>query len=271
MNLLFAGAIAGIFTYIPWTLIFLFLRFVGIQQYRLTKAEECSRIQKRLGNRFSEIGDGGKGQGWSVGKWYIAHIQKLSGNDLVWMITTAKIFDELVKEIGDVEVWCPITEQPVKKIKIIQRTGPFAHPWYRENKISLALKPRDEQEVVIEAIIAQHKDAEHTVAFIWGNPGAGKSMIGLLLANTLSGTYCNTFSPWNPNDTLTYLYSECEPTAESPLIVVFDEIDMNLIRIKAGITPHKDFPIAVQDKTGWNRMLDEIQRGIFPHLIINVK
>ena len=27
-------------------------------------------------------------------------------------------------------------------------------------------------------------------------------------------------------------------------------------------------PISVQNKTGWNRMLDEIGRGLYPHLIL---
>jgi len=268
MNLLFAGAVAGIVAYIPWTFIFLFLHYFGIQQYRLTKAEECSRIQKRLGNWFSEIGDGGKGQGWALGKWYIAYIHKSSDDNTIWIITTVTQFNELVKEVGDTIVWCPMTDQPMKKIRSIQRTGAFAHPWYRENKLSLSMQPRDEQQIFIDTIIAHQKLTEHTVAFIWGNPGTGKSMIGLLLANNLKGTYCNTFSPWQPNDTLTYLYSECEPTAEKPLIIVFDEIDTHLIKIQKGIPPHKDFPIAIQDKTSWNRMLDEIQRGMYPHLIL---
>jgi len=266
MNLLFAGAVAGIVAYIPWTFVFLFLRYFGIQQYRLTKAEECSRIQKRLGNQFSEIGDGGKGQGWAIGKWYVIHIQK-SDTYVVWMITTSAFFKELIKDVNDTTVIC-FTEQPVKKIQIIQRTGPFSHPWYRQYKLSLSLKPRDEQEIIIECIMAHQKLTEHTVAFLWGNPGTGKSMIGLFLAHTLNGMYCNTFSPWQPNDTLTYLYSEHEPSAESPLIIVFDEIDTNLMKIQNGIPSHKDHPIAVQDKTGWNRMMDEMQRGMFPYVIL---
>jgi len=268
MNLLFAGAVAGAVAYIPWTFIFLILRFAGIQQYRLTKIEECSRIQKRLGDRFSEIGDGGKGQGWAIGKWYIVYISKSSGEYVAWMITTKKIFNDLVKEVNDMIVMCPVTEKPVKKIQIIQRTGSFGHPWYRQYKLPISLKPREDQELIIECILAHQTLTNNTVAFLWGQPGTGKSMIALFLANRLNGMYCNTFSPWQPNDTLTYLYSEYEPTVETPLVIVFDEIDTNLIKIQNGIPSHKDLPIAIQDKTGWNRMLDEIQRGMFPHVIL---
>jgi len=64
------------------------------------------------------------------------------------------------------------------------------------------------------------------------------------------------------------LYSEVEPTAEQPLIIAFDEFDDPLVKIHAGIPPHKSLPISIHDKPSWNHMLDEIQRGMYPHLLV---
>jgi len=106
------------------------------------------------------------------------------------------------------------------------------------------------------------------VVFLYGPPGTGKSMIGVLLAAKLGGYYCNTLKPWQPGDSLGGLYSEVEPSKEKPLVLVFDEVDGVLMSIHKGIRDHKELPIAIQNKTGWNRMFDEIGRGIYPHLII---
>jgi len=64
------------------------------------------------------------------------------------------------------------------------------------------------------------------------------------------------------------LYCESEPTKTRPLIVLFDEFDEPLERIHTGIKAHSEMPTAVGDKSGWNRMLDEIQLGMYPNMIL---
>jgi hypothetical protein len=41
-----------------------------------------------------------------------------------------------------------------------------------------------------------------------------------------------------------------------------------LNKIHTGVVPHPKIPTAVADKPGWNHMLDEIQRGMYPDLIL---
>ena len=53
-----------------------------------------------------------------------------------------------------------------------------------------------------------------------------------------------------------------------PLIIAFDEIDGALEEIHRGIPSHKNLKIQVQNKQGWNQMLDEIQMGFYPHLVV---
>jgi hypothetical protein len=90
-----------------------------------------------------------------------------------------------------------------------------------------------------------------------------------MLTERLKGSYCNTLKPWQPGDALGSLHNEVEPTAEAPLIVAFDEVDGVLVRLHTGaILPHKSFPTEIIDKASWNQFLDNIHRGMFPHLIV---
>jgi hypothetical protein len=268
MNLLTFALITNIFAYIPWTSIFLFTKFFKVRLYNIHRLEECQRIQKRVGIETSEIGDGGKGQGYAVGYWYFVHISSRSDDNMpVWMIATDESYKTLTQ---DFPYTCVSTieekEQPI--VKIIQRTGSYIHYWFRNRSITLELTPRPFQQTIIDKSIENMKETSHTVMYLWGPPGTGKSMIALFLANQTKGIYCNTLRPWQPNDSIDSVYSEAEPTKENPLILVFDEFDYAITKIHEGIQDHKHLPIQVQNKAGWNRMLDEIQRGMFPHLYL---
>jgi hypothetical protein len=61
---------------------------------------------------------------------------------------------------------------------------------------------------------------------------------------------------------------EVEPAKDKPLIIVWEEIDIQLALIHKGIEPHKNIPILVRNKTGWNTLLDKIQLGIYPNVIL---
>jgi hypothetical protein len=106
------------------------------------------------------------------------------------------------------------------------------------------------------------------VVHIYGPPGTGKSMIGILVTNEFASSFCNTLKPWMPGDTLSCLLNEVEPTPQKPLILVFDEFDMVIYKIHIGIPIHKNVPTSVPDKAGWNHMLDSIQRGMYPNIIL---
>ena len=265
------ASLTSLLSMIPWTAIFLLTQLFGIRLYTIRRNEECTRIQKRIGTNTSNIGDGGKGLGYSFGKWYFLHIREEHGDFNVWMIATIQSYDMLVKDTTEITTNTDISKSPripLKKLKMIQRCGSFAHPWYKERSIIISLTPRLNQQKIIDEILEKQTKTGHTVTYLWGEPGKGKSMIGLFLAHQTDGVYCNTLKLWQPNDTIDTLYSEFEPTEHSPLILVFDEFDTAITKIHKGIEPHKNLPIAVQDKTGWNHMLDNIQRGMYPHLIL---
>jgi len=187
------------------------------------------------------------------------------------MIATSRSYEILIKDSNEVTTLTNTSDKPyvpMKKIKIIQRFGSFTAPWYKERSITISLTPRSNQQTIIDKILENQKKMGRTVAYLWGEPGTGKSMIGLFLAQQTGGVYCSTMKPWKPNDTIDSLYAELEPSESSPLVLVFDEFDAAIMKIHVGIDSHKILPIAVQDKAGWNYMLDNIQRGMYPHLIL---
>jgi len=269
MNLLSIGIFATVLSYVPWNMVFLLTQYFGIRRYILTQQHECLNIQKRISN-FSEVGDNNKGQGYCIGKWYIAYITKRACSSLdIWMISTDATYKKLSRDILEehYEERSEIITTP-EIIKIYKRIGCFEHPWMRRLNISSSIEPRDSQKIIISKIISDFKKKNSSVVYLWGPPCTGKSMIGLLLAKQLQASYCNTLKPWQPNDQVSCYYSECDPEKNSPAILVFDEIDVVIKNIHTGITPHKNLPIEIMNKNGWNHVFDEIQKGMYPYLIV---
>ena len=273
MNTTLALSLGYIASQIPWTFLFLLTQLFGVRLYSLKNKEDCKRIQKRISSRCSHTADDSKGFGYSIGYWYIMSIsiENSDGGDryTILLIATAASYDSLIKESTVAsEV---VLDKPIEKtaLKIFDRTGSFYNSFYKKRELNIAsITPREDQEAIITKIRSYQDSHEHTVAYLYGPPGTGKSLVGVLLANAYEGSYCNTLRPWQPGDTLSALYAEVEPTKTSPLIVVFDEFDTTILRIHSGIELHKNLPTQVSDKTGWNQMLDEIQLGMFPHLIL---
>jgi len=215
-----------------------------------------------------------KGYGYSVGYWYIVYID-VSDNDngnyyTMWFIGTQASFKNLTATTDEIQTFqMGIKAEPTKEFNIFERIGSLHNTWFRKRRMpTLKVVPYSSQESVISQIKAQYEKTRHVVALICGPPGTGKSMIGLLLANQYKSAFCNTLKPWQPGDTFGSLYSEVEPSAESPMIIGFDEIDTVITKVNDGIQSHKSLTIQIQDKSGWNSFFDTIQRGLYPNVIV---
>jgi hypothetical protein len=257
---------------IPWTLIFIPAKFFGISLYYIKEREDCQRIQKKINNFASHITDGGKGYGYSFGYWYALSLsisERGDGNNYTcYMIATKESFEYLTKNT-DTPIQFPGKMKYAESIGVIERCGSYQNPYYRRRDLTISLTPRRSQQVIMDEVVREYNETGHVITLLHGPPGTGKSMIGILITNVLKGIYCNSLKPWQPGDTLAYIYNDCEPTREKPLVIVFDEFDGPLLQIhKGNIVRHKDTPISVEDKAGWNKMLDEIQRGMYPNLIL---
>ena len=267
---------------VPWAAAFILVRRYKFRIYTLNKPEECKRIQRRVQDFSSHTTDNEKGYGWAFGRWYIIHMELDRDGDVnVWMIASEYSYNELTKDLDDDEEEegeentilpppPPVDTKNTKKLHIYDRRGNYESFYYRKRSIkSLGFVPKPEQTVIMEEIKAVYQQKGRGAFFIHGPPNTGKSIIGLLLAEYFGGNYSNTFTPWQPGNVLTDLTDEIELVREKPLIVAFDEVDVALLRIHEGTVPdHKNVPTLIQDKTGWNRFLDNFQRGLFPYLIL---
>jgi hypothetical protein len=271
------GFIINLLQNLPWTIFFLATRYIGIRLYILKKKDECMRVQKRIGTNTSHTADGGKGAGYALGFWYIASIS-ISSSDrddpyLIWLVATTDSYEMLTRDMNDTKAspCTPLLPLSSKKrsLTIFDHSGSYQGTWYKQRKIhDLKYEAREEQAAIIKQITKRLQTHGHCVAYVHGPPGTGKSMLGLLIANMTNGFFCNTLKPWQPGDTMQNLYVEVEPTQSSPFVIVFDEVDSVLMRVHEGIPLHKNVPTQIVDKVGWNHLLDEIQRGMYPNTIL---
>jgi hypothetical protein len=291
ITLFLSGAALNLWNAIPWVMIFLALRFLSpVRLYVLNEKEVCRRIQKRV-SFTSHVSDSGKAYGYAVGYWFFMDISIHSDDGCdrytIWMIATETTYKALSADSRDLAAASSASsasspassgsspgptsksEVETKPLEILERDGSFHNCWFRPRKVHRRWTPTIDQAAIIADVKGCLKKNKHCVLCLYGTPGSGKSMVGLLLAQELGGKYCNTLKPWQPGDKLTPLYAEAEPNETSPLVVAFDEFDAALINIHAGVIPsHKHLPIAIQNKQGWNDMFDEISRGTFEHLIV---
>ena len=56
-------------------------------------------------------------------------------------------------------------------------------------------------------------------------------MIPTLIAKDMGGSFCDTFDPTRPGDSLSELYSKVFPSKENPLVLVFEEFDIMIEKI----------------------------------------
>jgi len=262
------GFFSNIISNIPWSFVFLFTQYFGIRSYNIRKREECASIQKNLG-ACSQITDG-KSSGYSVGYWYLAYI---SSSDLdetyVWLIATKESYEALSKE-KEITISFQSKDDVSNKepINVLDRYGSNTNVYYRKRSLKMAVTPRPIQQIVLNDIKALLEQKKSAVVLLHGPPNVGKTMISLIAANEFGGSYCNSVSPWEPGDTIVGLYTDTEVSEKNPLILAFDEVDSAIEQIHKGISPHKDVKIRVRNKAGWNKMLDEIQKGFYPHLVM---
>ena len=291
--------LSTIVNHIPWTLVFLLLRYMRIRLYVIRNPDDCKRIQRRLNDRCTHMTEDKRGFGYSIGFWYILSIEfdrsEYGNYHEVWMVATQSSFDALMKDEKPTttpmmenasctetdtllkqkditiqkEKTDDITPNSTGKLTIVRRSGTYYNMYYRLRETMVSTPtPWQKQEIIISSIMEQYKKKRHVVAYIHGPPGSGKSTISIILGKRLKGTFYNTFTPWQPGESINMVYAEVEPSEDCPLVLAMDEIDESLVLIDKGIPPHTKIPISVNNRSGWNKMMDEINIGLYPFLIM---
>jgi hypothetical protein len=268
---LIAGVAIQLFNSLPWASIMLFiLKQFSINNYIITDQNTVKRIQKRLSSKTNTIYDEqAYGCVWDYN--ILANISKNQWEDIsVSLYCSKETYETLTSETVSEHKSEEIVEAPKQKITIYDRSGTYADTYYHKRNVNVhSIDCRLNQCIIISNIVKQYSKKTHAVSLIYGPPNTGKSTIGILLAKQINGSYCNSFKPWLPNCTLSQLYTIVEPSEENPLIIAIDEFDVPLFNIHNGfIKPNEKMSTSMIDKCGWNTFFDDIQRGMYPYLIV---
>jgi hypothetical protein len=276
----FASSISYGFSYLLCGF-FLCTAYFGFPLHQVKSKEKVMSLMNKI--KWSAMKDeNNKSQWFFIGNNYIGSIESNDKGHIVYILcssTTFKNLTEIIDSSGKLE-----------KINIYERRGNFF--WFDYDKREFTVDKytaNEEQSLIIEKIADEYKADKYKAdenkadenkadenkvkkkrtVFMYGKPGAGKSMCSILLAKKLKGSLVRTFDPTDPGDNLASLYSIVNPTESNPLIIVLDEVNILYHRVFHNlIEPHKHIPIQISNKTSLNRFFDDINLGLYPYLII---
>jgi hypothetical protein len=268
MSALFWTFITGFFAYgftHVLAILFIVLANYGLTLHYVTSTEMVKKIQTEVKNS-SMIDENGKAKWFFVSWKYIGSIVDIEKRTVIYIICTKKTYEELTSITFEKD-----SGTEIKTVPLWERSGTFWWLEYKKRDLNLTnFHPSKNQEIIIQNIKKYYEEKTHGVFFIYGKPGSGKSMCGLLTAKLLNGSIVRTFQPTQPNDNIASLYASISPSKNNPLIIIFDEVDIMFEKIYSGkINQHRDIPTEIYDKPSLNQFLDTIDLGVlYPYLVI---
>lgn len=257
---------------IIWSFVFLPLGIFNIKIQRIT-GQRMTRFLKKV--KFSSIWVDNQPDGWICGYWYIGYIHKTNGThnsgdskDLYILCS-----DNFYKE--HIELKQTDEGGKTTKITYYEREGVFWRLYYNSRPIDLPKKPiLPNQKSAIHNILNKYNQQEYVRVLLYGKPGTGKSMTGQYLCQKLLETYksvsfVDTFNPFEQGDSFASMYTKINPTKESPLVIMMEEIDINIMKIhKDDVKLSEHIPIQIKNKCDWNGFLDKFDRNLYPYVVL---
>lgn len=185
----------------------------------------------------------------------------------IWIIAKKGNADKLLEKANAIE---PKTEDDKKNIiEYMEQCGHGYYFTYNTSKFIYSLKMSENQKIIVDEILSIYFERKSCTVLISGPPATGKSSISKFLARELHGAKIVQYNPLQVGGTLGSWYSAANPSAESPIILLMDECDICISCLAKGtFEPHKEIVGQLTNKNSWNSMLDKIDSGIYPHLIL---
>ena len=166
------------------------------------------------------------------------------------------------------EKFCSLNETNSKKIQskisVFSRCGDWKSIRYSRFFLNVtSIQPVLDQELIVRDIVNFYTNNQQCKVFIEGPPCSGKSSIGYLVAKEINGSFCNTFNPTEPGDTLSNLISMVQDLLQdndTPLVLLIDEVDTLLKKIHNNqIKLNDKISTLVTDKPSWSKFVDNLK------------
>jgi len=249
---------------ILWTLLMIPFIYFGYTLYIVNDYNVITTICKNI--KYSTLrNEQDEPYGFFISKNFCGYIKQDDDNSvsILYCLCTASQFCKLQKKSDSIS-----TDDEI--INLYTRKGNYYHLHYtKRDLVCTNFIARPKQETAISDIIEYYNQHNTCVSMISGEPGTGKSIMGVLIAKKLNGSLCKTYSPITTGDTLENIYNKANPTKENPLIILLDEFDIILHSFHENkIELHKDIPTEVYNKITWNNLLDDINMKLYPRLIL---
>ena len=261
-------------------LMFFLSSFFNIKEYKFINKEKVNSIIQHIKNDYAFKFDENdqpigivihKNKSWFI-PYYVCWIYEYEYEKTIIVFSNSKMRDTLsncnYSSLTD-DNNITNTELNNNSIECYNQFGTYQYIRYSSRTITIHQEYNANQKKIAESIIETYNTKKHVCSYLYGDMGKGKTMLCYILTKELNGSICDTFTPSTPGSYFEDLYTSICPTKEEPFILLLDEIDIMLNRIhNQNVIQHKNISTQIHDKPTWNHFFDNIERGMYPYLIV---